>query len=140
MTQQRDLIAHQVTSLRIVVPSLAVKNFLPKAGPPARFHAGCRKIGHSRYNSVTTEVGLGCRGFRLPCPACAGFNDYGVHRSPRRAEQRSSDRARQDLRTPFDTAPCLNCLKSKRWFAAFALPWRARRSRRLKRARVPAAR
>ena len=77
MTLRRDLIAHKVTSLRIVVRALAVKNFLPKAGPPERFHAGCRKIGHSRYNSVTSVVGHGSYSFRALRPTYAGCNGYG---------------------------------------------------------------
>jgi len=77
MTQQRDLIAHQDTSLRIVVWPLAVKNFLPKAVPPARFHAGCRKIGHSRYNSVTSVMGHGHLSIRALRPSYAGCNGYG---------------------------------------------------------------
>jgi hypothetical protein len=77
MTRQRDFIAHQVTSLRIVVLLLAVKNFLPKADPPPRFHVGCRKIGHSRYNSASSRVEHGPYRVRVSRTAYAGCNGFG---------------------------------------------------------------
>ncbi len=74
-------IAHDATSPRIVVPPLVVKNFLPKHARHDRFDARWRKIGHSRYNSVSSVVKHTSCDSRTYRAAYSGCSDYGCESS-----------------------------------------------------------
>ena len=136
MTQQRDLIAHKATSLRIVVLPLAVKNFLPKGDPTERFRAGCRKIGHSRYNSVTSVVGSCPPRFLARRTTCTGYSGYGFPLAGSLSSDLQPVLMSRGTLLLFRPLRCPNCPKSKRWSAGFALRSRGRPLRHSR--RVPA--